>query len=199
MNTMDRMQFQGLPANSTVKLGKLDYSRNNASGVANYQVSGLTLEIGGKNEDSAINSPFNWKEMTLVKKGSGALTLGSGATMYSGSSVTVDAGTLVVNTSAEFSAPITVAVGATLTGSAVMSSVTFADGAKIVFNSFPENPEAGATVDGIVVGGWSGTKPEIADAPVCKGGKWKLRMKSVADGTQFYAEFVKSGFCIIVQ
>ena len=194
---MDRMQFQGLPANSTVKLGKLDYSRNNASGVANYQVSGLTLEVGGKNEDSVINSQLNWKEMTLVKKGSGALTLGSGATMYSGSSVTVDAGMLVVNTSAEFSAPITVAAGATLKGSAVMSSVTFAAGAKISFDSFPENSEAGATVDGIVVADWSGTRPVIANAPVGTKGSWKVRTKSVAAGTQFYAEFVKKGLVII--
>ena len=196
---MDRMQFQGLPANSTVKLGKLDYSRNNASGVANYQVSGLTLEVGGKNEDSAINSPFNWKEMTLVKKGSGTLTLGSNATMYSGSSVTVDAGMLVVNTSAEFSAPITVAAGATLTGSAVMSSVTFAAGAKIAFDSFPENPEAGETVDGIVVASWSGVKPSIANPPATSKGKWVVKTKGVAgDRIQFYAEFVSSGLIIII-
>ena len=197
MNTMDRMQFQGLPANSTVKLGKLDYSRNNATGIANYQVNGLALEVGGKNEDSVINSQFNWKEMTLVKKGSGALTLGSGATMYSGSSVTVDAGMLVVNTLAEFSAPITVAAGATLTGSAVMSSVTFAAGAKIAFDSFPGNPEAGATVDGIVVASWRGSKPVIDNVPVSAKGSWKVRTKSVEAGTQFYAEFVKKGLVII--
>ena len=77
--------------------------------------------------------------------------------------------------------------------------MTFAAGAKIAIDGLSATPEAGAIVGGIVVGGWSGTKPGIADAPVCKGGKWKVRTRSVAGGTQFYAEFVKSGFCIIVQ
>ena len=77
--------------------------------------------------------------------------------------------------------------------------MTFASGAKVGFDGLTDTPEPGDIVEGIVVGSLDGATPAIANAPVCTKGKWKLRTKSVEAGTQFYAEFVKRGFCVIVQ
>ena len=166
------------------------------------------LVVGEKNEDCAIEGRFvdvgisdgvnRCNPLHLVKKGTETLTLGTNVVVMAGSTVRVDAGTLAVN-STNLNAAVAVESGATLAGTGTVASVTFAAGAKIAIDGLSATPEAGAIVGGIVVGGWGGTKPGIADAPVCKGGKWKVRTRSVAGGTQFYAEFVKSGFCIIVQ
>ena len=193
--------------NQTLKLGALVVT--NASGkVGNstvvaagidMQKASTTLEIGGKiGVDSAINVPFTGNAFTLDKVGSNTtLRLGTNVTMVAGSAISVDAGTLVVNAT-NLNAAVAVEGGATLAGTGTVASVSFAAGAKIGFDSFPENPEAGATVDGIVVASWSGSKPVIANVPVSAKGSWKVRTKSVAAGTQFYAEFVKKGLVIIV-
>ena len=118
--------------------------------------------------------------------------------MVDGSSISVDEGTLNVNSNG-LAAPITVAQGAILAGTGTLSSVTFASGAKVGFDGLTDTPEPGDIVEGIVVGSLDGATPAIANAPVCTKGKWKLRTKSVEAGTQFYAEFVKRGFCVIVQ
>lgn len=168
----------------------------------------MTIGSNDCNVDSSIEGRFVYKKVALVKQGSTTLTLGKGfdfvngtssssLSKVEGSTIRVAGGTLAVNAT-NLVAAVAVESGAILAGTGTVSSVTFADGAKIAFDSFPENPEAGATVDGIVVASWSGSKPVIANAPASTKGSWKVRTKSVEAGTQFYAEFVKKGLVIIV-
>ena len=157
----------------------------------------LVLEVGAKNEDSAINSPFvGSKALTLVKKGSATLTLGYSCTMLEGSTVRVDEGTLELNATSAFDAPVTVKSGAVLKGTGSVSYVAFEEGATMGF-AYPDAPVKGSTVDGIVAASWSGVRPTLANAPSVNGGKWKLRTKTVEGGTQFYAEFMPSGLMLI--
>ena len=160
------------------------------------------LVIGEKNEACAIEGRFTdglettrCKAVHIVKKGTDVLTLGTNTMVVDGSTVRVDEGTLEVKCENELDATITVKSGAVLRGTGSVASVTFEDGAKMDF-AYPDSPERGSTVDGIVAASWSG-KPTLANASAVNGGKWKLRTKTVEGGTQFYAEFMPSGLMVI--
>lgn len=197
MGQLNDVTFKSRSSGATLQIGSLGYAR--ASGATGFinESEGLVLEVGSKNEDSAINSPFaGSKTLTLVKKGTATLSLGYSCTMLDGSTVRVDEGTLELNTTTALAAPVTVKSGAVLKGTGSVASVTFEDGAKMDF-AYPDSPKRGSTVDGIVAASLSGVRPTLANPPAANGGKWKLRTKAVEGGTQFYAEFMPSGLMLI--
>ena len=190
------------PSGSTVKFGALNYSRSgNRLQVWNGSNDfTMTMEIGGKSEDCAIDTQFHDKAFDLVKKGDAKLTIGAGFGMVSGSTVRVDGGTLAVNCETALVAPVTVTSGTVLAGTGTVSTVTFEDGAKVDFGALPENPARGATVYGITASSFTWTQKPAVVQPEDIKGKWKLGSRDNGDSTYtLYAEFAKPGFVLIVK
>ncbi len=184
--------------NSRLKLGALNNTRDGDR--FNAYNSGMTYEIGGRNEDCEVKGNFYGNAITLVKTGAAKFTLGSSVTMVSGSTVIVSNGTFEINCSTALAAPVTVASGATLGGTGKCSLVTFEDGAKVDCGTLPENPAKGDTVDGVTASSFTWTQKPTVVQPAGLRGKWALRSRNNGNGTTtLYAEFAKPGFVLIVK
>ena len=193
MNQQHQLRLEQ-EAGSTLKIGALNYPRNNASlAVSN---SGTTIEIGGRNEDCAIECPFTGNAFALKKKGSAKLTLGSSVTMVADSTVAVDAGTLVVN-AADLGADVAVGANGVLAGTGKVKSVTFAKGAAV--DALPETPDTKQTYDIVTAADkptWT-TRPSVVNWT--GKGKWIVRKRDNGDGTwTLYAAFAPHGLVIVV-
>ena len=205
LNNIDRVFIQP-GENTTVRLGAVDFQRTNATGLYFWHSGDdgghrITLEIGAKNEDCAVNSPITGNnDLDLVKIGAATLTLGTGCTMRSGSTVTVASGKLVVNTSTALAAPVTVKSGAMLASGGLLSSVTFEEGALV--DCLPASPDTAVKYDIVTASSrpvFSNGGPAVANGAVGTG-KWVARVRDNDDGTYtLYAEFVKKGFLLVVR
>ena len=92
---------------------------------------GYPLEIGGRNEDCAIEGGFVSNTVSLVKVGSARLSLGTNFTCVAGSAFAVSNGMLEVNARAAVPGTFTVASGAVLSGIFTASNIVFAAGASV--------------------------------------------------------------------
>lgn len=148
---------------------------------------------------SVINGRFNQNALYLTKAGANTLTLGPAVEMVEGSTIDVAAGELVVNSTNLVNATVTVASGATLSGTGTVASVTFEAGSKV---RIPEDADESLTYELVRTTGTISGKPEIV-GPTPARGKWKIKTKSATEDetsyTVLYAKFSKSGLIIVIK
>lgn len=208
--------------NRTITLKAFDITSPN-SVVNNKNNSGITF--GASGEDSVINGRFSGQTMTMIKNGTGSLTIGEGFDLENGS-LTVNGGTLIWNKSSMPSCTLTLADNLTFGGSGKIGSsyVTKASG-------FVLSPSAALTVDGAVdltgktialtppanidqtetyvfltattINGFSSSTAEALLATLNAGeksGKWKMKIRNNADGTKsMVLSYSKYGLMIVVR
>lgn len=131
--------------------------------------AGQQYRIDTNGQNVTFASPLASAGGTLVKTGTGTLTL-SGANTYTGATA-VNAGTLVVNGSARASA-FTVNSGATLAGTGTVGALTIASGATLAPGHSPGTLNAGSTT---LAGGGNYTwEIDDAIASATPGTNWDL-------------------------
>ena len=166
-----------------------------------------TITFGGKaDSESILNGQFTTSKVDLVKIGDTPLTIGSSFAVVEGSTLTVNAGTLIANQniSGEQNYTVNIAPGVKLTGSGVFGAVDL-------------------SVNDVVVPAAASITDKTADYPILTAtsfsniglsanlntllatlndgetkGSWKVRRVNNGDGTQsLVLRFVKKGFVII--
>ena len=121
----------GFPKNQT--LGGLSSTGQGGNVIGQGTGSTLTLDMSGNSTFAGVlgGTGTNNNNLTLIKQGSGALTL-SGANTYTGAT-SVNGGTLVVSGSLA-NTPVTVGTGATLAGTgSIGGNVTIQNGGRQAF------------------------------------------------------------------
>ena len=151
-------------------------------------------------DDSTINSAFVDHALHLTKAGAGStLTLGPAVEMPANSTIGVAAGELVVNSTNLVNATVTVASGATLSGTGTVASVTFEAGSKV---RIPADADESLTYELVRTTGTISGKPEIV-GPTPARGKWKIKTQSIMeDETPYnvlYAKFSRSSLIIVIK
>jgi autotransporter-associated beta strand protein len=96
-------------------------------GLGGFALGFKTLTVGGNNLSTIYGGNFSGTGGSLVKTGTGTLTL-TGTSSTNTGSTTVDAGALVVNGSIASSTGVTVNNGATLAGGGTVRNATIAGG-----------------------------------------------------------------------
>ena len=173
-----------------------------------YVKNAATLTIGASGMDSTFNGVFSNATMTVVKNGTGKLTIGPGFAAVKGSSISVNSGTLEWNRSSETidGVSLTIAPGVALAGEGVFGDVDLSVNDVVV-------PDASTFTDKTAEYGFLtatsfsniGSSSNISSLRATLNanetrGKWKVVARSNGDGTvTLKCVYSKNAFVIILR
>ena len=171
-----------------------------------YLKNAATLTIGDSGKDSTFNGAFDNKKITITKNGAGKLTVGPGFSVVDGSSLSVNAGTLIANQDVfgDLNYTLTIASGVKLTGSGVFGAVDLSVNDVVAPDLTAETDKTTEftllTATSII--GTSATMTELLD-DVNAGdthGKWVVTKVANGDGTvSLKCVYHKAGLAIILR
>lgn len=165
-----------------------------------------TLTIGESGMDSTFNGVFSNAKMTVVKNGTGKLTIGSGFAAVEGSSISVNSGTLEWNRSSATidGVSLTIASGVKLAGAGVFGDVDLSvnDVVAPALTAETDKTTEFMLLTATSITGTSATMTALLET-VNDGdahGKWKLVKKANGDGTvTLKCVYGKNAFVIILR
>ena len=165
-----------------------------------------TLTIGESGMDSTFNGVFSNAKMTVVKNGTGKLTIGSGFAAVEGSSISVNSGTLEWNRSSATidGVSLTIASGVKLAGEGVFGNVNLSvnDVVAPALTAETDTTTEFTLLTATSITGTSATmtaRLETVNAGDTKG-KWKLVKKANSNGTvTLKCVYSKNAFVIILR
>ena len=149
-----------------------------------------TITFGGKaDSESILNGQFTTSKVDLVKNGETPLSIGSSFAVIEGSTLTVNAGTLIANQniSGEQNYTVTIANGVKLSGSGVFGDVDLSrnDVVALALTAETDKTTEFTLLTATSITGESATMTALLET-VNVGdtkGRWKLVKKSNGDGT----------------
>ena len=166
-----------------------------------------TITFGGKaDSESILNGQFTTSKVDLVKNGDTPLTIGPCFAVVEGSTLTVNAGTLIANQniSGEQNYTVTIANGVKLTGSGVFGAVDLSvnDIVAPALTAETDKTTEFTLLTATSITGTSATMTALLKT-VNAGdthGKWKLVKKANGDGTvTLKCVYGKNAFVVILR
>lgn len=166
-----------------------------------------TITFGGKaGSESILNGQFTTSKVDLVKNGDTPLTIGSSFAVVEGSTLTVNAGTLIANQniSGEQNYTVNIASGVKLTGAGVFGDVDLSknDVVAPALTADTDKTTEFTLLTAKSINGTSATMTALLETVNAsdKKGKWKLVKKSNSDGTvTLKCVYCNNGFVVILR
>ena len=166
-----------------------------------------TITFGGKaGSESILNGQFTTSKVDLVKNGDTPLTIGPSFAVVEGSTLTVNAGTLIANQniSGEQNYTVNIASGVTLTGEGAFGDVDLSknDVVEPALTAETDKTTEFTLLTATSITGTSATMTALLNEVNAsdKKGKWKLVKKSNGDGTvTLKCVYGKNAFVIILR